>query len=139
MSERKFRPGFRFSTLDFFVLILVGWTGADSAAVHFWPGIAILFVLGNFFLFCNIVRMPRPSQLVWAAIFIALSASTIVIGLPSWPVTFAISFVVTIALVTLEARKPSYHGIYWQRLNPDLSKWWEAHARETVREKDSGG
>jgi hypothetical protein len=139
MVERRFRPGFRFSTLDFFVLILVGWTGADSAAVNFWPGIAILFVLAHFFLFCNIIRMARSSELVWAALFLTASTFTILVGAPVWPLTFGISFVATIALITLEARKPSYHGIYWRKLNPDLPRWWEEHAPQAAREKGSGG
>ncbi len=97
-------------------------------AVMFWPGIAILFVLGHFFLFCNVIRMARSSELSWAAIFVGLSASTIVYGFPSWSVTLLLSLAATFALIALEIRKPSYHGIYWRKLNPKLPEWWKANS-----------
>lgn len=101
-------------------------TAGDLAAVMFWPGIAILFVVGHFFLFCNVVRMSRPSELIWAGLFIAMMTSTMLAGAPSWPMTLALSFATTIVLVALEVRKPSYHGVFWRRLNPRLPEWWEA-------------
>jgi hypothetical protein len=112
------------------VLILIGYSGADLVAVDFWPGIAILFVLAHFFLFCNVIRMARSSELVWAALFLTASGFTILVGTPSWPMTFCISFVSSIALIFIEARKPSYHGIYWQKINPDLPLWWDARYAE---------
>jgi hypothetical protein len=128
VANRDFNPGFRFSTLDVFVLVFVGFAGADLVAVFFWPGIAILFVLGHFFLFCNVIRMARSSELSWAAIFVGLSAPTIVYGFPSWSVTLLLSLAATFALIALEIRKPSYHGIYWRKLNPKLPEWWKANS-----------
>jgi hypothetical protein len=29
-------------------------------------------------------------------------------------------------LVIFEMRKPSYHGVFWRRVNPNLRQWWEA-------------
>ena len=128
MANRDFNPGYRFSALDFFVLVFVGYAGADSVAVMFWPGIAILCVLGHFFLFCNVIRMARLSELVWAALFVALSAATMIMGFPSWHGTLLLSLAAAVALIALEIRKPSYHGIFWQRINPKLRQWWDANS-----------
>lgn len=126
MAKPDFQPGFRFSFLDFVVLLMALVTAGDVAAVMFWPGLAILWVVGHFFLFCNIVRMERPSELVWAGLFVGLAAGTMLAGVPSWPVTLAVSFAATVVLVAFEVRKPSYHGVFWRRLNPRLPEWWEA-------------
>ena len=128
MGTRVFSPGFRFSAIDFCVLLFGFVTAGDLAAVMFWPGIAIAFVIGNFFLFGNVVRMAPPHELAWATTFVALSSSTSVIGLPSWAVTLAVSFAATVILVALEMRKPSYHGVFWRQINPNLPQWWAANA-----------
>lgn len=126
LDSHDFQPGFRFSLLDFVVLILAIFVGGDLAAVMFWPGIAILFVVAHFFLFCNVVRMSRPSELMWAGLFVALMTATMLAGVPTWLVTFAISLAATLLLVALEVRKPSYHGVFWRQLNPRLPEWWKA-------------
>jgi hypothetical protein len=104
------------------------YVAGDTAAVFAWPGIAIGFVIAHFFIFCNLVRMDRSSELVWACLFVILAASITLAGRPQWPLTLAIAFVVTACLVFLEIRKPSYHGVFWQRINPNLPQWWETHA-----------
>lgn len=123
MDAREFSPGFRFSTFDAVILFVGGFISADTAAVMPWPGIAIAFVIAHFFLFCNIVRMTRPFELVWGGLFLLLAAGTILVGHPRWPVTLAISFAATLTLVILEMRKPSYHGVFWQHINPKLPQW----------------
>ena len=125
MNTRAFSPGFRFSKSDAFVLFIGGYISADTACVEPWLGIAMGFVIAHFFLFCNFVRMARSSELAWAGIFVLLAASTILLGQPQWPVTLAISLVATVALVVLEMRKPSYHGVLWRRINPGLPQWWD--------------
>lgn len=120
-----FNPGFRFSKLDAIALAIGLYVSADTAAVFPIVGIAIGFVIIHFFLFCNVVRMARPSELVWSAVFVILASFTILTGQPPWPWTFAISFASTLCLVALEMRKPSYHGVFWRQVNPDLPQWWE--------------
>jgi hypothetical protein len=34
-------------------------------------------------------------------------------------------------LVVLEARKRSYHGVFWRWINPGLPAWWATHAETT--------
>lgn len=96
------------------------------AAVAAWWGFMVAFVVAHFFLFCNVVRMARPLELAWAGIFLALAAATVALDVPGWPITISISLAVTVLVVVIQMRKPSYHGLGWQRINPGLRAWWEA-------------
>jgi hypothetical protein len=127
-NARTFSPGFRFSKLDAIILFVGLCVAAATAAVTPWLGIAIGFVIAHFFLFCNLVRMARPSELAWSAVFVLLVSSTVLVGSPPWPVTLAISFAVTLALIVREMLKPSYHGVFWRQINPELPEWWQDHA-----------
>jgi len=52
-------------------------------------------------------------------------------GIPGWPITTSVSLVVTLVVVVLQMRKPSYHGLGWQRINPGLRSWWDASRTRT--------
>lgn len=127
MSQPEFKAGCRLSMLDLGVLI----GGAVGSIVAWqwtwWVGFVIAFVVAHFFLFCNIFRMSRPLELVWAAAFVAAAGGTVVTETPGWGVTVVGSLIVTVLVVAIEMRRPSYHGIAWQQLNPKLPGWWEAH------------
>jgi hypothetical protein len=124
MAERKFQPGFRLSTSDVLVLTVGAVASAYAMTIDQWFGIAIAFVVLHFFLFCNVLRMSRPLELVWAGIFAGLASATISRHLLSWPVVLAASSVVTVIVAFIEMRRPSYHGVGWQKLNPRLPEWW---------------
>jgi hypothetical protein len=126
MNARPFSPGFRLSMLDVMVLILGAVASPILAAVIWWWGFVLAFVLVHFFLFCNIVRLARPLELLWAGVFVALAAATVAWNTPGWFATAVVSLVMTGVVVLVEMRKPSYHGVGWQRINPNLRDWWEA-------------
>jgi hypothetical protein len=42
---------------------------------------------------------------------------------PGWSATVAVSLVATVAVVVVEMRKRSYHGIGWRRINPGVPDW----------------
>jgi hypothetical protein len=84
------------------------------------------FTVGHFFLFCNVFRMSRPLELIWSAVFVGLCYATFQTGQPGWVATAALSLLTTVIVVAIEMRKPSYHGIAWQAINPRLPEWWEA-------------
>ena len=127
MPAQTFNPGFRISTLDVAVLLLGASFAASFGVVQPWIGVAIVFAVTHFFVFCNIVRLARPLELTWAATFVTLATITAVLDAWSWPVTLGLSLVLSTALVTMELRKPSYHGAFWRQINPGLPQWWEAN------------
>src|SRR5689334_5065574 len=126
MPSPDFKPGFRLSAFDA-VLLLLGAVGSVWAWQRlWWNGFVIAFVVGHFFLFCNVFRVSRALEFLWAAIFIVLGRFTIVSGHPAWTTTIAISLAITVAVIAMEMRKPSYHGVGWRRINPNLREWWDA-------------
>ena len=129
MTERAFRPGFRLYPRDIVVIVL-GAAGATLLAVtEVWDlALVVAFVISHFFLFCNVFRLARPGELVWAAVFLSCAGGTITRGVPGWTVTTALSLLTMVIVVFMETRKPSYHGVGWRRINPGLREWWEAHA-----------
>lgn len=127
MAAAPFNPGFRLSALDVGV-ILAGSIGAALASqLAWWMGAAIAFVIGHFFLFCNVLRAERLLELAWTACFLALALASMTQGIPPWPISFALSFLVTLVILALQVRRPSYHGVGWRRLNPSLPQWWVEH------------
>ena len=124
----SFAPGVRLSSVDVVVLVIGMFATAVLALMTWWWGFVVGFVLVHFFLFCNIFRIGRSSELVWAAIFVGCVAGTIVADTPGWIITALLSLLVTVAVVIVEMRKPSYHGLAWQRINPALPVWWQTQA-----------
>jgi len=120
----KFKPGFRLSIVDMIVIII-----AISASIYFFNSARsisylIAFVVGHFFLFCNVTRMSRIPEIIWAIFFTALAALSIKYNLLTLPIVFLASIGLTIILIFIESRKPSYHGLLWQKVNPNLETWF---------------
>ena len=120
-----FKPGFRLSVLDAVVLAAGSIAALALAQTVWWAGFIVAFAVGHFFLFCNIVRMRRALEVPWAALFTALAAGTLVFDVPGWPATITLSLLATAAAVTFELRSPSYHGLGWRAINPQLPAWWQ--------------
>lgn len=126
MPSKLFKPGFRLSVTDTLVLVAGAAGSILAAQVEWWMGLIVGFAVGHFFLFCNVFRIARPLELAWSALFVGLAGSTIVTEQPGWQVTIGATLVVTLLVIVAQVRKPSYHGIAWQRFNPKLLEWWEA-------------
>lgn len=126
MAERTFAPGCRFSRLDAATLLVGAGVAAGFALLDIRIGVAIAFVVAHFFLFCNIVRMARPLELIWAAAFATLAVLATLEWI-HWAAAIAISSGVTIVLTGIQMRRPSYHGVGWRTINPDLYDWWQKH------------
>jgi len=125
MSHPKFSPGFRFSFLDLIVLVVGAVSVVLLWSVEWWLSLIVCVPFVHFFLFCNIFRVSRMLELTWAGVYITLAGSTIVCGIPGWWPTAIVSVLVAAVIVLLEMRKPYYHGIGWQRINPGLPSLWE--------------
>lgn len=126
MGVRTFQPGFRLSVLDVVVLIVGGVGAWSMMSLDRWTGIAILFVELHFFLFCNVLRMARRLELIWAGSFVALVVARTLFEVIAWPAVFAISAVVTVILTLIEIRRPLYHGVAWRKFNPRLLDRWNS-------------
>jgi hypothetical protein len=129
MTEHdSFAPGFRLSAFD--VMILVGGAAATGGLsfVDRWVALAVALVVGHFFLFCNVLRMPRGLELIWAGVFAGLAVACAGFELISWAVVFGASLSATGTLSVVAMRMPSYHGVGWRRVNPGLPEWWARRA-----------
>ena len=128
MTSREFNPGFRLSTIDV-VVLLCGISGSFFlSSISTEISFIIAFVVGHFFLFCNVFRISRVPELVWAGTFTGLTYCTITYSTPAWAISILISLAVTTANIILEMRKPSYHGVFWERVNPQLKQWMEGNS-----------
>ena len=104
--------GFRFSAGDAVALAV--------AAVATWlllPRIGFLawlfpFALGHFFLFCNVFRVRRSYELIWAAGFLLNFGAWMVSGGFDWLGVLAVQTPLTLLLIVLEIRSPRYHGVF---------------------------
>jgi hypothetical protein len=124
MHGAVFSPGFRFSLIDSIVLV-----AGSVASMALWPSlpivsVAIAVVVGHFFLFCNVFRIARLPELAWAGVFLLVMADVILWQRLSIPLAVVVVLFMTLLVIGLEMRKPSYHGIFWQAINPDLPQWW---------------
>ncbi len=127
----QFKPGFRFSILDAFILaaalvlaVFLSYIGRNYA-------ILVGFVVLHFFLFCNLVRMSRIPEIIWSVVFLCLFYCHLNFSTPSFKLALLISLVLTVVLVFIEIHKPSYHGIGWKRINPKLPEWFSMNQKRS--------
>jgi hypothetical protein len=126
MAKPTFNPGFRLSFLDVLILC-AGLIGSIVLGLQTgWAGFVVMLVVLHFFLFCNVFRISRPPELIWAAAFVVLGGATILTEFPGWIATMVISVALSSHLIWRETRKPHYHGICWKKWNPALPDWWDA-------------
>ncbi len=129
-ARSDYRPrslGLQCSVSDAVVLL----AGA-GAAWWLWqpmPEIALLvtFVVGHFFLFCNVFRIHRKFELTWAAAFIA----NVVAGIHSgaWGLTQAMLWQIplTVVFILAEMRTARYHGVGCGIINrAQVARWRDA-------------
>jgi lysylphosphatidylglycerol synthetase-like protein (DUF2156 family) len=124
MTVPAFRPGFRLSVSDVIILILGAVSSFLLHGMENPLGLIVFFTLAHFFLFCNVLRMRRRFELIWAALFLFFSVGSMLFHVPSQLATLLIMLGITVVLTVLQMRQPSYHGIFWRQINPDLPQWW---------------
>jgi len=113
-------PGFRCSFTDVLVLII-----APLATWWLWPQLGamaavILFAVGHFFLFCNVFRVHRNKELLWAGAAIINVGIWTIAGQWWWPGILLAQSPLTLAVITWEISSPGYHGIGWNPLKKSL-------------------
>ena len=114
--------GFRFSITDGLAIII-----ATILTVIALPEIGslawvILFVLGHFFLFCNVFRIPPKPELIWAGTFLLNMTTFTFLPLNIFE-NFIFQLPITFFLIIKEVFKPTYHGIYSLKINKEIDKY----------------
>ncbi len=96
-----------------------------------WPTIGAMslvapLVFGHFLLFCNVFRVRRSLELIWAGAFLLNAAVTIAsFDLDAVPYMAAAQLPVTLLVIGYELRHWRYHGVLADRLNPELVRYLE--------------
>jgi len=117
--------GFRFSFVDAVALASFGVT---VAALHrFGSSMAwvVAVVAAHFFLFCNIFRVVRRRELIWAGIFVLNVGFWLLLGRLDWFNVLACQLPVSAGVIAWEIRATRYHGVLADRLNPALEDYIE--------------
>ncbi len=113
------RAGFRFWWQDGVAIVvcaLLTWIGWRFLG----PVVLLLpLTLGHFFLFCNVFRIRRSYEIYWTFVFLLNVGLWLYRGEINWPGMLAVQTPVTLAFILLEMKSPRYHGVLWDRLNPD--------------------
>lgn len=111
--------GFRFSVVDALAIIVcIAFTiwGLKALGSTAW---LFPFVLGHFFLFCNLFRVPRRPELVWAGCFIALAFTCLVLDRSILNAMWMV-LPITAGVLLYAVRLPTYHGVGSTKHAPTL-------------------
>jgi hypothetical protein len=121
MNPSGRKPGFRLSWADAGILL--------SGAVITWWGCGYLgslalllaIVLLHFFLFCNVFRIRRKLELIWAALFVVNVLVWSLFGQIVWWYVLVAQAPITLSLIAVEIRSDRYHGIGYSLRNRGAS------------------
>lgn len=95
-----------------------GWIGAFALVAP--------FVLGHFFLFCNIFRIRRSLELIWAGSFLLQAFLWLFLGpIPDFSSIALTQLPITAGVIAYEVKSSRYHGIFSDRINPMLDRYLE--------------
>lgn len=119
----NFNPGFRINYVDVVFSLLVALAGGFIFSFH--PLLSFMVVISafQFFLFCNVFRVQRFLELVWSLVYISLCFGVIIFNCPEW-IYWVAWPMVGIIVILIEIRKKSYHGVFWETINPNLEQWF---------------
>jgi hypothetical protein len=117
--------GFRFSLTD--ALAILAFMSAAGLLWRLGSLLWWMLVIAavHFFLFCNVFRIIRRRELVWAGFFILNVIAWTLLGLLTWPRVLLCQLPITVGLVVADMRSPGYHGVFASRQNPLLSDYLE--------------
>ncbi|MCC9600967.1 hypothetical protein LOC67_10345 [Stieleria sp. JC731] len=113
--------GFRFSLTDALAIVACIFAtvwGRRELGVVAW---LFPFVLGHFFLFCNIFRVPRKPELIWASAFLVIVSGCLIAD-ASILHSLWLVLPITVAVLVYAIRLPTYHGVGSQKLTEEDTK-----------------
>lgn len=107
----KSSAGFRLSLRDGLAILLCMLTTWGT-----WPllgemAILLPIVLGHFFLFCNVFRIPRRPELFWSAAFVLNFGTWVVFDRFTWSGVLLTQSPITLGVILLSVLRSDYHGI----------------------------
>jgi hypothetical protein len=106
--------GFRFSFIDAIAIVVCFAVVGVLLPVLGNIVWIIPIVLGHFFLFCNLFRIPRFLELFWSGIFLLNVGFWFSIDQFSWIMILETQFLPTVVIILLAILRKDYHGIgYW--------------------------
>ena len=123
LKRRARSWGFRFSLTDAAAIVVF-----MSAAGVFWrQGSPLWWLLviaaAHFFLFCNVFRIVRRRELIWAGLFILNVGVWVWFDHLTWPCVLLCQLPITVGLIFADMCAPGYHGVFAKRLNPRLNDY----------------
>jgi len=115
--------GFQFSWPDAGVVLVCG-----IVTVLLWPYLgqmSLLFpiALGHFFLFCNVFRIFRKYEYVWAAVFVLNFSMWLLLGCFSWGLVMVVQTPFTLTLIIFQMRSRWYYGVYARIINKSIETY----------------
>ncbi len=117
--------GFRFSVMDAVALIVFGAAAGGLYRLGSSLPWLVLIAAGHFFLFCNVFRVVRRRELLWAALYILNVGFWLLLGRLDWFNILACQLPVSAGVIAWEIKAARYHGICADRLNPALNDYLE--------------
>lgn len=116
--------GFRLSRVDLIVISLTIIASLEIIRRDLPFAWILACVVGHFFLFCNVFRVRRSYELMWAAAFLLNVAYWMAFHLSlEWLPPLLTQLPFTIIVIVAEIRSPQYHGIFSEQLNPRLNEY----------------
>ena len=115
--------GLRFSWFDAGAIVMCG---AATWLAWSWLGsMALLFpvALGHFFLFCNVFRIYRKYEYIWAVVFVLNVLMWVTLARFDWRLILATQTPVTATVIILQMRSPWYHGIGARKINKRIDEF----------------
>jgi hypothetical protein len=109
--------GFRCSKTDLLVLAATAAASVWFVSVDRSLGWLPLVALAHFFLFCNVFRVRRSYELVWAAAFVVNVACWSWTGPRIWWNVLLVQTPLTVALIGAEVASSRYHGWGFRRVH----------------------
>ena len=125
-DRRKSLTGFRFFPGDLFIIAGAGaltWWLWHSGMLLWW---IVPFVTGHFFLFCNVFRVRRSYELLWAICFILNVIYWLLQLDAGWNGPLLVQAPVTVTVIAAEMFSLRYHGIFAASINPRLGEYLQS-------------
>ena len=117
--------GFRFSRADAITIGVIGCAAVGLCHLGSPLWWLLLIAAGHFFLFCNVFRIVRRREFIWAGLFVLNVGIWTWFERLTWSNVLLCQLPITVALIAADMRSSGYHGVFAGRLNPRLADYLE--------------